>query len=51
MIQGIKDRSKRKEDEVIRKQGCGDEGEMKKGNLGGCGDRCLWDEGEMQGNP
>ena len=32
VIQGIKDRSETREGEVIRKQGCGDEGETRKGN-------------------
>ena len=34
VIQGIKGRSKIREGEVIRKQGCGDEGETRKGNQG-----------------
>ena len=34
MIQGIKDRSEIREGKVIRKQGCGDEGETRKGNQG-----------------
>ena len=53
VVQGIKDRSKIREDEVIRKQGCGDEGETreaKEGELGkGPGDGCPRVEGEIWG--
>ena len=34
VIQGIKDRSEIREGKVIRKQGCGDEGETRKGKQG-----------------
>ena len=34
MIQGIKDRSEIREGKVIKKQGCRDEGETRKGNQG-----------------
>ena len=34
VIQGIKDRGKIREHMVMRKQGCGDEGETEEGNLG-----------------
>ena len=53
VIQGIKDRSKIRGHMVTRKQGCGDEGETKEGNLGrtqrwvSVGQR--GDPGEIQG--
>ena len=34
VIQGIKDRSEIREDEVARKRGCGDEGETREGEQG-----------------
>ena len=38
VVQGIEDRSKRREHMVTRKQGCGDEGETREGpEMGVCG--------------
>ena len=34
VVQGIKDRSEIRGEEVTRKQGCGDEGETREGNQG-----------------
>ena len=56
VIQGIKDRSEIREDEVIRKQGCGDEGETREAREGEQGKTQRWvsigrrgDPGEIQG--
>ena len=52
VIQGIRDRNAIRGDEVIRKQGCGDKGEMRETGKGGKerpGDGCSWEEGEIQG--
>ena len=56
VVQGIKDRSKIRENEVIRKQGCGDEGETREARKGKQGKTRRWvsvgqrgDPGEIQG--
>ena len=56
VIQGIKDRSKIRESEVIRKQGCRDEGETREAKEGKQGKARRWvsvgrrgDPGEIQG--
>ena len=56
VIQGIKDRSEIREDEVTRKQGCGDEGEIREAREGKQGKSQRWvsvggrgDPGEIQG--
>ena len=56
VIQGIKDRSKIREGEVIKKQGCGDEGETREAREGKQGKTRRWvsmgrrgDPGEIQG--
>ena len=42
VIQGIKDRSEIRESEVIRKQGCGDEGETREAKEGKQGKAWRW---------
>ena len=56
VLQGIKDRSEIREDEVTKKQGCGDEGETKEAREGNQGRARRWasvgrrgDPGEIQG--
>ena len=56
MIQGIKDRSEIRESEVVRKQGCEDEGETREVKEGKQGKARRWvsvgrrgDPGEIQG--
>ena len=53
VIQGIKDRSEIREGKVIRKKGCRDEGETRKGNQGKTRRRVSMgrreDLGEIQG--
>ena len=51
VIQGIKDRSEIREGEVIKKQGCGDEGETREAREGKQGKTQRWVSMGRRGDP